>query len=44
VATSLDGHIAGPNGEADWIVVDPGASGAPLNQEGLVPCLRQEPD
>jgi dihydrofolate reductase len=28
VAMSLDGYIAGPDGEYDWIEVDPSASGA----------------
>ncbi len=23
VATSLDGYVAGPDGEADWITMDP---------------------
>lgn len=27
VATSLDGYIAGPNGEYDWIELDPSAAG-----------------
>ncbi|NIP81758.1 MAG: dihydrofolate reductase [Gemmatimonadetes bacterium] len=30
VAVSLDGYIAGPNGEVDWIVADPGIDFAAL--------------
>ena len=33
VAMSLDGFIAGPNGEADWIITDPEIDFNPARQE-----------
>jgi dihydrofolate reductase len=33
VAMSLDGFIAGPNGEHDWIVMDPAIDFAALFRE-----------